>query len=142
VISHPAGYYAKGINPEIEKFISRNEARQEKERTEVGRDSIRANYHLLQVWDILGLYFCCQEPYDDHIEPVPTGYSEHDSGVRLTMKPLDERRVAFEPYPFDVRPFKVKLLYKKFPQSTFPDTESFRTSYFQAQPQIKEYELV
>jgi hypothetical protein len=141
-ISHPTGYYARDVSPEIEKFISSNETRQEKERAPVGQASISANYHLLQVWDILGLYFCCQEPYDDHIEPVPTSYSKDDSGVRLTMKPLDERRVAFEPYPFDVRPFKVKLFYKKFPQSTFANVESFRSSYFQAEPLIKEYEVV
>jgi hypothetical protein len=25
----------------------------------------------MQVWDLLGLYFCCQEPYEDFVEPVP-----------------------------------------------------------------------
>jgi hypothetical protein len=140
-ISHPAGYYARDMSPEIDNFIKRNEARQEQEKAQVD-DSIRTNYHLLQVWDLLGLYFCCQEPYDDYIEPVPTSYSNGESKMRLTMKPLDERRVAFEPYPFDVRPLKIKLSYKRFSQSSFANTEAFRCSYFKAEPELKEYECL
>ncbi len=70
----------------------------------------------MQVWDLLGLYFCCQEPYDDHIEPVPQSYAgADDEGVRLTLKPVAPRRVAFEPYPFDVRPCRVQLAFRTVP---------------------------
>jgi len=34
----------------------------------------------MQVWDLLGLYFACQDPVADHIEPVPTAYGEPRAG--------------------------------------------------------------
>ena len=141
-ISYPAGYNIAGMRPEIEEFISRNEAHQEKERAEVDQGTIWKNYHLLQVWDLLKLYFCCQEPYNDYIEPVPVSYSTGDSGVRLTMRPIGVGQVAFEPYPFAVRPLKVKMVCKRLPKSSFVDTKSFQRSYFQAVPEMLEYELV
>ena len=36
-------------------------------------DQLWANFHLLQVWDLLGLYFGCQEPVEDHIDPRAHG---------------------------------------------------------------------
>ncbi len=51
------------------------------------------NYHLMQVWDLLGLYFCCQDPYDDYIEPVPQKYSA-DRKAGLVKMTLTRRRIA------------------------------------------------
>jgi hypothetical protein len=142
-IAHPSGKYnPQGLRPEIQEFISRNEDWQQSEMANLDQDTLRVNYHLLQVWDLLGLYFCCQEPYDDYIEPVPTSYSASDKGSRLTMRPVDERQVAFEPYPFSVRPFKVQINCKRLPQTSFADLESFRRAYFQAEPDALRYELV
>jgi len=97
----------------------------------------------MQVWDLLGLYFCCQEPYDDHIEPVPVSYAGADTeGVRLTLKPVDRRRVLFEPYPFDVRPCRVQLAFRIVSRSTFEDVEAFRRAWFQADLGLLEFELI
>jgi hypothetical protein len=97
----------------------------------------------MQVWDLLGLYFCCQKPCDDYIEPVPTSYAG-DSGarVRMTMKPLDERRVLFDPYPFNQQPLQIEIGCRRVPRTSFPDTESFRRAYFQAEKDLLRYELV
>ena len=47
------------------RLIERNEAWQEKvlgSLDERDRAGFAANYRMMQVWDLLGLYFCCQEP--------------------------------------------------------------------------------
>ena len=69
------------------------------------------NYRLLQVWDLLGLYFCCAEPGEDRIEPVPAAYGAGKTdGVRLDHERRRRRaRVAFDPYPFDARGAHVQL---------------------------------
>lgn len=144
-IAHPSvRYNPQGNRPEIQEFIKRNEARQEEERRSLPRDlaeTVWNNYCLQQVSDLLGLYFCCQEPYDDYIEPVPVSY--HDgAGVRVAMRPLTQGQVAFEPYPFNVRPLRVQISCKLLPGSSFPNLETFHRSYFEAENRLLEYELV
>ena len=141
-ISYPAGKYnPQGIRPEIQEFVKRNEAWQDKERAPFDQEKIWANYHLLQIWDLLGLYFCCQEPYDDYIEPAPQSYSDAAKSTRLSMKPRGAGRVAFDPYPFDVRPLRVQIMCKRLPKASFPDELAFRAAYFQAEIEILQYEL-
>jgi hypothetical protein len=140
-ITHPGGYNLRTLSPEIEVLIARNEAWQERERALLDADEVWTNYRLMQVWDLLGLYFCCQDPYEDHVEPVPAAYGNGE-GIRVTLKPVTARKVAFDPYPFDVRPARVQLAYKQLPQTTFPDQETFRRAYFQAENKLMEFELV
>jgi hypothetical protein len=140
-IAHPGGYNLRTLSPEIEELIARNEAWQERERAVLDQDNVWTNYRLMQVWDLLGLYFCCQDPYEDYVEPVPARYG-NDEGVRLSLKPVTARKVAFDPYPFDVRPVRVQLACKRLPQTTFPDQETFRRAYFQAESKLMEFELV
>jgi len=143
-ITYPTGYNVRDLNPEAKAFIKRNEAWQEQERvayTASGQaDALWTNYQLMQVWDLLGLYFCCQDPYEDYIEPVPVSYSDK-SGVRLTMKPAGTGRVLFDPYPFDVKPCRVQLSTKRLARSSFENVEAFRRAYFQAATEILPFEL-
>ncbi len=144
LIKHPAGRYnLTKLSPEVEAFIAHNEAWQERQRATLDAKGVWTNYRLMQVWDLLGLYFCCQEPYDDHVEPVPVGYAgADDEGVRMTMKAVGPRRVAFDPYPFDVRPCRVQLTYKTVPRSGFEDVGAFRRAWFGAEVGVFEFELV
>jgi hypothetical protein len=141
-ITHPMGYNIKTMSPEIQAFIAKNEAWQERERALLDPDNVWTNYRLMQVWDLLGLYFCCQDPYPDHVEPVPAQYSGGDGGVRLTLTPAGPRRVAFDPYPFDVRPCRIQLGFRRLPTTSFPDLETFRRAYFQADLELMRFELV
>jgi hypothetical protein len=75
-IAYPKSF-TRSLVPEVEDFIARNEASQAAAREAFDPRQLWINYRLLQVWDLLGLYFCCADPCEDHIEPVPTGY---DSG--------------------------------------------------------------
>ena len=143
LIKHPAGRYnLTKLSPEVEAFVARNEAWQEKQRKTLDAKGVWTNYRLMQVWDLLGLYFCCQEPYDDHVEPVPVSYAgADDEGARMTMKAAGPRRVAFDPYPFDVRPCRVQLTYKTVPRARFDDVEAFRRAWFGAEVGVTEFEL-
>ena len=140
-IKHPIGYNIKTMSPEIQAFIARNEAWQERERARLDHNNVWTNYWLMQVWDLLGLYFCCQDPYEDYIEPVPAQYGDGE-GVPMRMKPVGPRQVAFDPYPFDVRPCRIQLGFRRMPTTSFPDVETFRRAYFQAELELMQFELV
>jgi hypothetical protein len=144
-ITYPEWNYG-GINlpPEIQDFIARSEPIQEQQRQSIGGATIWTNYRLLQVWDSLGLYFTVGEPYEHAVEPVPTAYQNDNdlrSGVRMHLHPLGDCRVAFDPYPFDVRPLTLHIPYRRLDRSVFPDGDAFRKVYFQAVPQFLTYQV-
>jgi hypothetical protein len=143
-IKYPAGRYnLTKLSPEVQALIAHNEAWQNQQRATLDAKNVWTNYRLMQVWDLLGLYFCCGEPCEDYIEPVPVSYAgADDEGVKLTLKPAGPGRVTFDPYPFDVRPCKVQLSYKTVPRSRYDDVESFRKAWFQAEVGLFEFELV
>ena len=143
-IKHPAGRYnLTKLSPEVQALIAHNEAWQERQRATLDAKGVWTNYRLMQIWDLLGLYFGCQEPYEDYAEPVPTSYAgADDEGVRMTFTPAGPRRVAFDPYPFVVRPCKVQLAYRTVAGSSYEDVEAFRKAWFQADVGLMEFELV
>ena len=142
-IKHPEVYNIRTLSPEGQDFIVKNEAWQERERSSWDAKQLWTNYRLMQVWDLLGLYFCCQEPYEDYVEPAPVRYEGGETdGVRLTLNPVNSRTVAFEPYPFNVRPCHVQLSFKRLPKTSYPDLETFRRAYFQAEADLMKFELV
>ena len=139
-ISYPTAFNPRSLSADVEGFIARNEARQKVEQASQPHDQLWTNFHLLQVWDLLGLYFGCQEPVEDHIEPVPTGYEGQK--VDMAMTPLGGGRVAFSPYPFNQPSLWVQLACKRLADTIYPDQASFRAAYFQAPNELIEYELV
>ena len=131
--------------PEVDAFVERNETARAEMIAQHGLDpnELRINYRLLQTWDLLSLYFSCQEPYDDYIEPVPTSYADRDGeGVRMTLTPLDGNRVAVDPFPFDINPCRFQLPARRLANAKFADEAAFRKAYFQAPIELIEYELV
>jgi hypothetical protein len=89
---------------------------------------------------LLGLYFTVGDPYEHAIEPVPTAYDRDlQSGVRMHMRPLGENRVAFDPYPFDVRPLTLHIPYRRLECTAFPNADAFRKAFFQALPEVLTY---
>jgi hypothetical protein len=59
--------------------------------------------------------------------------------VRLTLHPESERHVIMDPYPFDIRPLELRIPYRRLEQATFPDTATFRKTYFQTPTQFMTY---
>jgi hypothetical protein len=134
---------SRSHTPEVETFIAKAEAEQEVERASFDVEKLWTNFRLFEVWDLLGLYFCCQDPFDEHIEPVPVRYGgERQDGVQMTMKALTPRKVAFDPYPFDLRPLRVQLYFKRLTKANFADDDAFRRAYFTAESDMITFELV
>jgi hypothetical protein len=141
-ITYPAWRSLPELPTEIQEFIARAEPIQEHQRATIGGHSIWTNYRLLQVWDLLGLYFTTREPYPHAVEPVPTGYDDDlHSGVRVSMQPLGADRVALDPYPFDVRPLTLHIPYRKLDRTTFESGDEFRKIYFQTAPEMLTYQV-
>jgi hypothetical protein len=126
--------------PEVDEFIAAAETRQASELKKYGWDValVRRNFHLLQVWDLLGLYFTCQEPYEDYMEPVPM---RDGKVVRMTLTPDGPRTVTFDPFPFNVHPLRVQVNYHQLPRSTYENREAFLAAYFQAPLGVMEFTL-
>jgi hypothetical protein len=141
-ITYPAWRSLPELPNEIQEFIARAEPIQEHQRTTIGGSTIWTNYRLLQVWDLLGLYFTTREPYPHAVEPVPTAYdTDLHSGVRMSLQPLGDGRVAFDPYPFDVRPLTLHIPYRKLERTTFESGDQFRKVYFQTAPDTLTYQV-
>jgi Protein of unknown function (DUF3891) len=140
-ITYPTAFNPPNLHPEISAFIERNENWQAEALPSDAQPTFQTNYRLLQTWDLLGLYFGCQEPCDDYIEPVPTTYAADDAGVKMTMRPAGDRHVVFEPYPFDKRGLKVQIASRRVPQASFESTAAFRRAFYQAEQSLLEYTL-
>jgi hypothetical protein len=131
--------------PDVEAFIARNEAQCERVLTQSGWDAarVRTNYRLLQTWDLLSLYFSCQEPYEHHIEPVPATYADGDGeGARITLTPAGGNRIAVDPFPLNGKRCSVQLVARRLPAATFPSEAAFRKAYAQAPVDLLTYELL
>src|SRR5262249_42567571 len=112
-------------------------------RTCLDEGQVWTNYRLLQVWDLLGLYFSCHDPDDLYITPVPATYSGGKSGGRrITLRPVGPNTVAFEPNPFRIPETKIVLVVKRLPSRSFPDATAFRNAYFMAESDSITFTLV
>jgi len=130
---------------DVDAFVVRNEAARAKFLATQDWDpaQIRINYRLLQVWDLMSLYFSCQEPYEDYIEPVPTSYRDRDGeGVRMTLTPMGPNQVRIDPFPFDVNPCRFQLAGRRLSAATFASKDAFTRAYFQATVEVLDFELV
>jgi hypothetical protein len=143
LINHPKGRYdLHKLDSRILELIERNEAWQQATLDKIdvrARATFQTNYRMMQVWDLLGLYFCCQEPYEDYIDPVPTGFD--GEGRRMTIAPAGKRTVLFDPYPFDQPLLRVQLSCKRLSSRAYTSSAEFREAYFKAPNDLIEYEL-
>lgn len=132
------------LSESVIEFVSRNETRQEHELAGFDRNSFLINYHNLQVWDLLSLYLCTSElPDEQNFELVPTGYDPAQrADILMRLSPHDAVRIAIEPYPFSVRPFKVHYAYKHLDTRDFPTEDAFREAYYAAIPRFRHFEFV
>jgi len=140
-ITHPTAYTPTEITAEVRELIDRNERWQEQARAAWDPRQVDVNYRLMQIWDLLALYLCCEDPYEEYVEPVPISYAEKDD-TRMTIRPAGPSRVAFDPYPFNVRPFSVQLMNRRLPKISYSSVEEFQRDYFGAELDLFKFELV
>lgn len=141
-MTYPVVYDAKNLNPGVEAFIAENEKRQAEQEKNYPQDAFWTNYRLLQAWDFLSLYFCVEDPVEDHVDPVPQGYATDAQTVKLTMTPLKDGDVRIAPYPFDVAPLPVELRYRHLPTQTYESREAFLEAYYGAVLRTRQFRFV
>lgn len=129
----------RGPLPEmIEAFVQRYEKQQDAHLEGPSRRDFLVNYQLLQFWDLLSLAVCLREPRDETFEFVPTNYDgDGASGVRMAMT-VGDGDIRLSPYPFDVDPLTVSLVYRRLP-CEFTDEAAFRAAYFGAAPLLQTF---
>jgi hypothetical protein len=143
-ISEPPYHAAPHVAPELDAFIARNEARQESLLGAYDRVGFRVDYQLLQVWDLLSLYWCTNEvPGETRIAFAPTGYDgDGKTGVALNLTPLTPGRVMIDPFPFEGDVLEAGFVYRHLPVADFPDVETFRRALWGAVPRVATFSFV
>lgn len=141
-MTHPPARQRGQLAPQIEAFIARSEAKQNRAAEKLDRDDLAINYNLLQVWDLMSLYICSDEVLKpDRIEPVPVSYSGQ-GGVAMTLAPLATRTIALSPYPFDQPSLTANVIFRRLTQTKFKDSAELQSAYFKTAPQIASFRLV
>jgi hypothetical protein len=94
----------------VDAFVAEQEAGYEDRIAQVGvaDDDRWRDYELLQLYDRLSLYFCMRD--------VETGEAAEVQGYEL--EPLGPRHVRLDPFPFDERPARFRLVRRVLPKDT------------------------
>ncbi|MFQ5682338.1 MAG: DUF3891 family protein [Candidatus Binatia bacterium] len=136
---------------ETKSVMKELESRQEKEKTSLGKanprfeEALWVNYRLLQIYDLLSLYFCC----DGHTEyglkesmiaPVPVTYDTQEE-TELHILPVDSHSVKIQPYPFDVSPVIVSVRIRTIPAGTPTSQEAGREAFYKAPRSLLNFEI-
>jgi hypothetical protein len=139
-------------SPAVRELIKRLETAQEQEKEDLSRNhegfesELWFNYRLLQVYDILSLYFCCNG-YDNGrlkqevVGPIAARYDAANEEVRLRITPVDSRRVRVDPYPFDCSPLDVAIRARSVSRGDFGSEKECRESYFKAPRIVLDFQL-
>lgn len=142
IITHPPAIQRGKLPSDIEAFIARSEAKQKAAAENIDLKELAINYNLLQVWDIMSLYICSTEVLKpDRIEPVPVTYSGAAAGA-MTLRPLDAKTVAVDPYPFDQPSLTPSVIFRRLTKVKFKDSAELQSEYFKTAPQIAAFRLV
>jgi hypothetical protein len=131
--------------------VEKMEKRQQDEKKLLGDDEPKFepqlwfNYKLLQVYDILSLYFCCngydgENLKEERIGPVPVAYDTEDE-VTLRIIPSDETSVKMIPYPFVSSPLKIALRARTMVKSDFGSEAECREAYFKAPRSLLQFAI-
>lgn len=148
--SSPAGRMRER-SPAVKAVMKDLESRQQEQRSLLGKaepkfePDLWFNYRMLQVFDILSLYFCCDGYTDDKlkedtVKPVPVRY-ESGEEVELRIIPTGERAVKFEPYPFDITPLTVSVRARKIPAGSYKSVDEGKEVYFKAPRRLLSFDV-
>ena len=125
------------------------------------KDFIWFNYRMMQVFDRLSLFFCCNYDletattsesqsqgdkdygrafYRSIIDSTPVRFGQED--IELALRPVGKTRLVVDPYPFDVSPLKVTVRGRRLPRRPFRSQEEFQETYTRQTRETFEYTLV
>ena len=124
-------------------------------------DFIWFNFRMMQVFDRLSLFFCCNYDlekatasesqtqqdkdygrafYRSTINATPVRFGQED--IELTLTPADKTRLVVDPYPFDESPLKVTVRGRRLPRRPYRTQEEFRDVYRRQPRETFEFTLL
>lgn len=94
------------------------------------------NYQLLQLFDLLSIYFCDNALDETTVGPAPV---THDAeATELTITPIDETNVRIDPYPFDSSPLTLSTTGRYVP-NTFENQAELTELYYESDPETLDF---
>lgn len=152
-------------------FVREQEALHEALKARLGRiegyatatmpDHLWLNYRLMQVFDRLSLFFCCNVDFQAAADSGPSGQKDRESGkayygsaikptpvalgsedVELQLRAVNPTTLRVNPYPFDQSPLKTSIRRRIVPRKAYRSQEEFREAYARAERQSFEYKLM
>jgi hypothetical protein len=125
--------HADEVRDLVEAFVEEQESGFEERMTAAGVDDERRwdDYRLLQVYDLLSLYFCLRDLEGGEAAEV-AGYA---------LEPVGPWRVRIDPYPFVDEPAHFALRRRLVPKKVWSQDE-FRTAFPAIEPVDTPIELV
>ena len=136
---------------EVKAVLRELEAGQDEEKKALGGGDTRFdrdlwfNFRMLQIYDLLSLYFCCDGYAEDGfkedlIAPVPLAYDSKEE-VDLRIIPTGANSVRMDPYPFDLSPLKVSVRARVIQPARFGAEEECREAYHKAPRCLLTFEI-
>lgn len=136
VLSKPTPPPRRQPGADLDEYIARSEAEQKTMVSGIDLREFAVNFNLLQVWDLVSLWICCNETLKEiYVEPVPTGYAG-GHGACVHFKPTGPNAVSVDPFPFDQPSLPLNVEYRLLPVSEFKDARAFYEAVFGASPLI------
>ena len=109
-------------------------------------DELWINYRMLQLFDLLSLYFCCDGYGDDgfreeRLAPIPDGYTPND-GLELRLTPNPDGSVKMTPYPFDIAPLQVSVRTRRMQSGRYASEAECRAAYYRTPATLLHFKLM
>ena len=98
------------------------------------------DYTLLQIFDLLSLYFCHGAARDQTLKPVPLLPPGAPREVKL--RPLDGIRISAQPYPFRADSVQANVDVRIVPHRPYANDREFQDVYSHAREEIVSFEVV
>ena len=131
VMPTPEMHLSDDARAAADAFVASEEDRQVALRRALDVDEAQrwTNYALLQVFDVVSLYFGLADVEvgtAGGAEDVPTADGEP---TRIAIAPLGPWRVRFDPYPFVESPTPLTLVRRLVPKRAWADDDAFRADF-------------
>ncbi len=142
---------ARELSAGVKAVLEELEDRQRRDKSSLAaadprfEDELWVNYRLLQVFDLLSLYFCC-DGYgergfeEERLAPIPAGYAPDDA-VELRLTPNADGSVKMAPYPFDASPLRVSLRARRMQPGRYASEADCREAYYKTPAELLRFEI-
>jgi hypothetical protein len=108
------------------------------------RDDVWHNFQMLQVFDTLSLYFCCDGYTGEALQPAVVEQVPLRQGgelVDLTLTPIGGSAVRITPYPFDVSPLEISAPARQMRPNLDADPAAVQEAYYGAPRRLLTWQL-